>query len=152
MWTGWFDWYQAPTLKVLPGLTLGEQALACCEGTSLRSPLVKAVIATFSAQLPVCALAVRVQVKVFVPVPPSCQQSGVEPPVADSSEALASRLPPRLAALETVAATPDAVAWPPLLSVARAVTVTGPSPTVLESQFAENGDDVLLATTAPSTR
>ena len=74
----------------------------------------------------------------FVPLAPlSCQQSGVEPPpVLVSREALASMLPLRLAALEIVAAWPVVVAWWPAVSVARAVTVTGPSPTVVESQVA----------------
>ena len=67
----------------------------------------------------------------------SCQQLGVEPPpVLVLRLALASRLPPRLAALETVAACPAVVVWLPAMSVARAVTVTGPSPTVVESQVA----------------
>ena len=66
-----------------------------------------------------------------------CQQSGtVPPPVLVSREALASRLPPRLAALETVAACPAVVVLVPAVSVACAVMVTGPSPTVLESQVA----------------
>jgi hypothetical protein len=122
---------------VLPGFTLGEQAFACWEVTSLRSPLVYAVIVTFSPQLPLCAVDVRAHVNVLVPVPPCCQQSGVEPlPVLVSRDALASMLPPWLAALETVAGTPDEVVWLPPVSVARAVTVTGPSPTVEESQVA----------------
>ena len=84
---------------------------------------------TFSAQLPLCALEVRAHVAVFVPVPVSCQQSGTEPFAGVvSREALASMLPPRLAALEIVAAWPAEVAWVPSMSVARAVTVTGPSP------------------------
>jgi hypothetical protein len=61
--------------------------------------------------------------------------------------------PPWLAALETVAVVPDDVAWLPPTSVARAVIVTGPSPTVEDSQVAENdGPVLLLAATAPLTR
>ena len=88
----------------------------------------------------------------LVPEPPSCQQSGVEPLVEVSGEALASMLPPRLAALEIVADSGANVVWLPSMSVARTVIVAGPSPTVEESQVAEYGADVLLATTAPLTR
>lgn len=94
----------------------------------------------------------RVHANVLVPVPVSCQQSGTEPFAEVSSEALASMLPPRLAALEILAEVADDVAWFPPMSVARAVIVTGPSPTADESQVAVYGAEALVATTAPLTR
>src|SRR5258708_52482 len=89
---GWmFDLYQADTVYVWPGVIAGAQVPLSWVLTSLRSPLVQAVIERFSAWLPVWESVVYVHVYVFVPLPPSSQQVGTLPE-ACSSEGFLSRL------------------------------------------------------------
>src|ERR1022692_5117765 len=61
-------------------------------------------------------------------------------------------LPPWLGALETVSACPAVVTCLPAAWVTPAVTVTGPSLTLVEFHVAVYGAEVLVATTTPSTR
>jgi hypothetical protein len=73
------------------------------------------VIWTLSANAPVWESELRVQVAVFVPEEPSCQQSGT-PPVAVSSDAFLSSPDPDGGGVATLTFTPAEVAELPAAS------------------------------------
>jgi hypothetical protein len=94
---------------------------------------------------------VRVKLPVWVPDEEFCQQSGIESAFeSTSSEEFATPQP--VAPFATLTGTPALVAVLPLVSVARAASVTGPSGTLVESHASVYGAVVSVPTTVPSAR
>ena len=106
-------------------------------------------MATLSPKPPVWASVVCVQLNVFVPEPPSCQQVGVFPE-AVSRDGFWSRLMTDWFA--TVAVTVVDVVELPAVSTARAAKVWLPLATDRESQLIVVGALTWDATVRPSTR
>src|SRR6476660_9259718 len=121
--------YQTVIVYWWPALVAIEQ-VPLKAVSSLRSPCVQLVMLRSSARVPLCASVVHVQVKAFVPYPPSSQQLGM-PPVAASMPGFCSRL-----VLIVVMVTALVVVLLPALSTARAATVWLPSATAAEFQLA----------------